>query len=43
MTIFSIVAALAQHAQAVISPETFRNPTKTTKVHTWWHWMDGNK
>jgi hypothetical protein len=27
----------------VISPETFRNPTKTTKVHTWWHWMDGNK
>jgi hypothetical protein len=42
MTIFSIVAALAQHAQAVISPETFRNPTQTTKVHTWWHWMDGN-
>ncbi|MDR3228792.1 MAG: hypothetical protein LBT53_05205 [Puniceicoccales bacterium] len=41
LAVLAAVAPLA-HAPAADLAETFRNPPDSAKVHTWWHWMDGN-
>lgn len=36
------ILTLQLHAQQPLSPAKFKNPPRSAKVHTWWHWMDGN-
>jgi hypothetical protein len=37
------ILALCSHRQKpFISPGEFKNPPAEAKVHTWWHWLDGN-
>ena len=42
ITILNVLQVVAQHSETVIHPDSFKYPSKTSKVHTWWHWMDGN-
>jgi hypothetical protein len=30
------------HAQEQLSNTEFKNPPGNVKMHTWWHWLDGN-
>ena len=41
---FSLVMLLVFNikGQESINPDKFITPENTSKVHTWWHWMNGN-
>lgn len=43
-TILLILSALlgVTTAQFELKPADFKTPPKSTQLHTWWHWMDGN-
>jgi hypothetical protein len=30
------------HAQKQLSSAEFKNPPSNVRIHTWWHWLDGN-
>ena len=30
------------HAQKQLSDAEFKSPPGNVKIHTWWHWLDGN-
>jgi hypothetical protein len=32
----------ASNAQNHINTTDFKNPPQSSRMHTWWHWMDGN-
>jgi hypothetical protein len=34
--------ACNKHVQKQLSDAEFKNPPGKVKIHTWWHWLDGN-
>ena len=38
----SVVFASLAVSAAGLSPEEFRSPPPGARLHTWWHWMNGN-
>lgn len=37
-----LLATFSIDAQTALSKADFQNPPASSKLHTWWHWMDGN-
>ena len=44
LSVFLIIFlfALIADAQTTLNIDNFQKPPQSSKVHTWWHWMDGN-
>ncbi|MFZ4412465.1 MAG: glycosyl hydrolase [Bacteroidales bacterium] len=45
LTLTSILLCLSINiiiAQTALNKSDFQTPPQSTKVHTWWHWMNGN-
>ena len=36
------IYSCSRKPQDEIDPAKFKSPPSTVKIHTWWHWMDGN-
>ncbi len=37
-----IVLSCSTREQKQLSESEFKNPPASVKIHTWWHWLDGN-
>src|SRR5664279_3548772 len=37
-----ITLTFSTQAQKQLNSTDFKNPPSGVKVHTWWHWLDGN-
>jgi len=37
-----VIILCSHRTKPFLSPDDFKNPPPEAKVHTWWHWLDGN-
>ncbi len=42
IAILFFVSACKNNIETKLNPTEFQNPPKSVKIHTWWHWLDGN-